>query len=305
MRLELGELLEKCKKHPFRRIAVAAAGDLAVLQAVAAAYKEEIALPILCGDIEKIDFEARLHNIDISAFEIIEAEGEEQSVSIAVSLVRQGRADMLMKGLVHTADLLRGVLNRHSGLREESVLSHVGLIDCPTLSRTLFFTDAAILPYPTLEDKKKLVENAVDAARALGVERPVVAVLAATELVNPNMQATLDAAALTAMNRRRQIQNCLVEGPLAFDTAISADASLRKKIDAPAAGQADILLFHNIEAANAAVKSLTVIGGCLMGGIVMGASAPIILASRSDSQESKLYSIAAACAISAVKKHKA
>lgn len=298
LRLEVEALIQTVKQHPIRRIAVAAAGDAPVLQAVAAAYKAGIALPILCGDIEKIDTIARLHNIDISPFEIIETDSDLQAVSIAVSLVRQGRADMLMKGLVQTADLLRGVLDKETGLRGGGILSHVGVLDCPSLDRTLLITDAAIVPYPDLKTKVQLINNAVAVAHALGLEMPTVAPLAAVELVNPNMPSTMDAAALTVMNQRGQIPGCIVDGPLALDVALSPEAACHKGIASPAAGNADILLFHNIDAGNSTMKALTVAAGCLLGGVVMGASAPIVLTSRSDSDQSKLYSISVACTVS-------
>lgn len=295
MRIELPALIERCRQHPPRRIAVAAAGDTPVLQAVSEAYKAGIAQPILCGDIEMIDAAARLHNIDISPFEIIETDSDHQSISIAVSLVREGRADILMKGLVQTADLLRGVLHKETGLRGPGILSHVAAIDSPQLNRTLLLTDCGICTYPDLKTKAQLIQNAVQVAHGLGVERPVVAPLAAVEVVNPDMPATVDAAALALMNSRGQIKGCFVDGPLALDVALSAEAAAHKGLSSEGAGQADILLFHNIEAGNSTYKAMTVIAGCLAGGVVMGAAAPVVLTSRGDSAESKLFSIALAC----------
>lgn len=304
LRVELSALTKRLQEQAPPRVAVAAAGDTPVLEAVAAAYKSGIAVPILCGDIEEIDTCARRRNLDISPFEIIEADSPAQAVSIAVSLVRSGRADMLMKGLVQSADLLRAVLNKETGLRKGDTLkkgaplSHVGVIDCPALGRTLLCTDGGMVPYPDLKTKVQILENAVRAAHALGIGEPLVAPLAAVELVNPDMPATLDACALAMMNRRGQITGCVVDGPLALDVALSAEAAKHKGVDSPAAGKADILLFHNIEAGNSTIKALTVVGGCLQGGVVMGATAPIVLASRSDSMESKLYSIAVAGVVS-------
>lgn len=296
MRIQLPALIERCRSNAPRRLAVAAAGDLPVLQAVAAAYKEGLIQPILCGDIEKIDDAARLHNIDISAFEIIETENDLTAVSIAVSLVREGRADLLMKGLVQTADLLRAVLNKETGLRGSGVISHVAAVDCAPLERTLLLTDCAICTYPDLKTKVQLIGNAVKVAKGLGMECPRVAPLAAVEVVNPDMPATLDAAALVQMNRRGQIRGCVVDGPLALDGALSPEAAAHKGIDSDAAGQANILLFHNIEAGNATYKVFTTVARCLVGGVVMGAAAPIVLTSRADSADSKLFSIALACA---------
>lgn len=295
--MEFSILTERLKQQPPKRIAVAAAEDEAVLKAVSEAYSLGIAVPVLCGDIEKIDAIARRNNIDISAFEIIETDSNLQSAAIAVSLVKTGRADMLMKGLLQTADLLRAVLDKEKGLRTGNVLSHVTACHDEKSRRTWYITDGAMVMYPDLKSKAQLIDNAVTAARALGVDCPKVAVIAALELVNPDMPATLDAAVLTVMNARGQIKNCIVDGPLAFDLAVSADAAKRKGVASAAAGCADILLFHSIEAANSAVKAMTNIGGCLFGGVVMGAAAPIVLTSRSDSHTSKLYSIAIAASI--------
>lgn len=301
MRQDYAALAAKIRRDKPHRIAVAAAGDAPVLQAVTDAYKEGIALPVLCGDIERIDAEARRHNLDISPFEIIETDSDQQAISIAVSLVRQGRADMLMKGLIQTGDLLRAVLDKENGLRAGGVLSHVAVLDCPTLGRTVLLTDSAIVTAPDLKIKAQLIRNAVAVAHALGEPEPAVAPLAALELVNPDMPATLDAAALRVMNERGQITGCVVDGPLALDGALSAEAAGHKGLRSPAAGRADILLTHNIEAGNSVMKTFTVVAGALMGGIVMGAAAPIVLTSRSDSRESKLYAIAVACAVSGSK----
>lgn len=295
--MELSILTEKLRQNPPKKIAVAAAEDEAVLKAVAEAYRLGMAMPVLCGDIDKIDGIARLNNIDISAFEIIETDNDLQSAAIAVSLVRSGRADMLMKGLLQTADLLRAVLDEEKGLRTGNILSHVSACHDEKINKTWFLTDGAMVMYPDLKTKARLIDNAVTAVRALGVETPKVAAIAAFELVNPEMPATLDAAALTVMNARGQIKNCIVDGPLAFDLAVSPEAAKHKGISSPAAGCADILLFHNIEAANAAIKAMTNLGGCVFGGVVMGASAPIVLTSRSHSHMSKLYSIAMAATI--------
>jgi phosphate butyryltransferase len=302
MRLEA--LLDKTRQSTPRRIAVAAAQDIHVLRAVAEAYLQGIALPVLCGDLERIDALARLHHIDISPFEIVEAESDGQAIAMAVSLVRDGRADVLMKGIVSTADLLRAVLDKQTGLRGAGILSHVGMLYVPYLDRTLYLTDGGIVPYPDVETKAAIVRNAVSVARAMGGETPRVAVLAAMELVNPKMPASLDAALLAAMNRRGQIRDCVVDGPLSMDLALSPEAAAIKGVASDVAGKADILLFHSIEAANAVTKAFVFGMGCAMGGLIVGATAPIVLTSRADSAETKLLSIAAAihCA-GAIKKY--
>ena len=299
-------------------IAVAAAGDEAVLKAVAEARERGIADAILCGDKGEIESIAENADIRLSDFEIFPADDSVAAARAAVSLVRGGKANMLMKGQVQTADLLRAVLDKESGLRGrpggsggsggpsgtggmggpgDALLSHVAVVDSPILNRAIIITDGAMVPYPSLKNKVSIVENAVRAAKGLGVETPKVAPIAAVEVVNPDMPATLDAAALTVMNLRGQIRGCIIDGPLAMDLAISRDAARHKKIDSPVAGEADILLFHNIEAANSVAKTFTNAGKSIFAGIVMGASAPIVLTSRSDSDQSKLYSIACAAMI--------
>lgn len=295
--MNIDELLEGMVLQR-QTVAVAAAEDDAVLQAVCAAHERGIATPILCGDRAKIEAIAAAEALDISTFEIRAAANPLESARAAVALVRQGHADMLMKGRLQTADLLRAVLDRETGLRGQGILSHVGILVSPVLNRRLLVTDGAMVPYPDLQQKAAILGNAVAAARRLGIERPMVAALAAVEVVNPQMQATVDAALLAAMNRRGQIADCLVDGPLALDLAISPEAARHKGIDSEVAGQADILLFPAIEAANSTVKAFTIGGGCLFGGVIVGAAAPIVLTSRSDSGQSKLYSIACAAAIS-------
>jgi phosphate butyryltransferase len=295
--MELNALIAKLKEKPPKRVAVAAAEDDVVLMAVAEAAKLGIAVPVLCGNAGKIKALAAETGVDISGFELVKTENDQQSAAAAVTLVRDGKADMLMKGLLQTADLLRAVLNKENGLRGGGILSHVAAIHSEAMGRTWIVTDGGMVMYPDLKTKAQLIESAVKVARGLGVEMPKVAVLAAVETINPEMPATLDAAALTAMNRRGQIKNCVVDGPLAFDLAVSPEAVKHKKVDSPVAGQADILLFPNIEAGNAVVKAMTNIGGCIFGGVVMGASAPVVMTSRSDSDISKLYSIAIAASV--------
>jgi len=295
--MDFENIIGKIKPSKMKTVAVAAAEDDVVLKAVVAAHKMGIATPILCGNTAAIKNIADREALDISAFEIAHAEPFE-AARAAVAFVREGKAHMLMKGSLQTSDLLRAVLDKENGLRGSGVLSHVSILHSPILNRQLFLTDAAIVMYPDLKTKVKLIENAVNAASGLGIDCPRVAVLAAVELVNPDMPATLDAACLTSMNRRGQIKDCIVDGPLAMDLALSEEAVHHKGIDSQVAGKADILLFHNIEAANSALKVFTHAGNCLFGGAVIGASAPVILASRSDSDQSKLYSIACAASIS-------
>ena len=297
--MHVNEMIDQLSLSENGIIAVAAAEDEVVLGAVCQAQKRGFAHAILCGNEERITSIARQHNLDISDCEIAKAETKIEAAQTAVSLVRQKKANMLMKGMLQTADLLRAVLDKENGLRKQETLSHVSIINSPIMERMFLLTDAAMVPYPDLQTKVRLIENAVSAARGMGIACPKIAPLAAVEVVNPNMPATIDAAALSMMNRRKQISNCIIDGPLAMDAALSEAAAHHKSIDSPVAGQADILLFHNIEAANSALKVFTNAGNCLFGGVVMGAAVPIIVASRSDSEYSKLYSIICASAISA------
>lgn len=277
--------------------AVAEAQDGAVLAAVRGAFDRGLATAVLVGDPAAIRREADAAGVDISPFEVVPAASGEEAARVAVSLVRDGKAGILMKGLLQTATLMRAVLDRETGLRAGRVLSHVAALHSVPLGRMFLLTDAAMVPYPDLKTKAELIRNAVEAARGLGVERPRVAAVAAIELVNPDMPATLDAALLTMMNRRGQIGGCVVDGPLAMDLAVSEDAARRKGIESDVAGRADILLMHNIDVANSVCKTFSFAGDCLFGGLIMGASAPIVLASRADSFENKLYSLALAAAV--------
>jgi len=296
--MEFETIMKELPVSSKKTAAVAAAEDEYVLQTACRAYESGIVQPILCGRKSEIKSLADRCRLDISRFEIIDARDGKQAAQEAVSLVKQEKADMLMKGLIQTSDLLRVILDKEKGLRTGKVLSHVSIINSPILNRVLLITDAAVIPYPDLSLKTEMIRNAVAAANGLGIRCPKVAPLAAVEVVNPDMPATVDAALLTVMNHRGQIADCIVDGPLSLDLAISPEAAVHKKVSSDVAGKADILLFHNIEAANSTVKTFTIAGNCLFGGVVMGASAPVILTSRSDSAQSKLYSIACAALIS-------
>jgi phosphate butyryltransferase len=289
------DILMEMKPEAPKMIAVAAAEDKTVLQALCEAYKMGFAEPILCGPVAKIKENAAALNLDISKFQIVDIASPSASASAAVSLVRNGHADILMKGLIQTADMLRAVLHREEGIRGAGVISHISVLYSEARDRTILLTDAAMLTNPDLKTKVEMVKNAVLFANKLGINNPRVAPLAAVEVVNPDMQATIDAAALTQMNRRGQINGCIIDGPLAFDVAVSESAAEKKGLLSDVAGNADILLFHNIDAGNSTLKSMVHFGDFIFGGILMGAKAPIIVNSRSDSEISKLFSIACAC----------
>ncbi|HML31848.1 phosphate butyryltransferase [Sporomusa sphaeroides] len=278
-----------------KTVAVAAAQDKPVLEAVFAALERGIARPLLVGDEVKIRMLASEMGRDLSNITVLNETEPKKAALRASRLVRDGQADFLMKGLLQTADLLKAVLDKENGLRSGSMLSHVTIIEVASYDRLLFLTDAAMVMYPDLKQKAELIQNAVTVARAMGVMMPKVAGIAAVELVNPDMPPTLDAALLTQMNRRGQITDCLVDGPLQLDTAISAEAALHKGIKgSEVAGHADILLAPNIEVGNAIYKTVNQMTSCQIGGLIVGASAPIVLTSRADSARTKLLSIACA-----------
>jgi len=292
--MDFAALLAQTKPPKRQTVAVAAAEDSVVLQTLVDAYKEGIADAVLCGDETRIREIAQAKGIDISPFAIMHAADEKKAAAAAVAAVREGKADMLMKGLLQTSSLLKAVLDKEHGLRGSGLISHVAVTYSPILDRTLFLSDGGMITYPDLAAKAKIIDNAVLAAKGMGVVLPKVAVLAAVETVNPDMQPTIDAAALTQMNRRGQIKGCIVDGPLAMDVALSPYAAEHKGIKSEVAGYADILIFPNIEAGNCALKIFTCAANGIFGGVVMGAAAPIVLSSRGDSEQGKLFSIACA-----------
>lgn len=292
----INEIIDAAKQRPNRRLAVAAAEDEHVLQAVAEAVKLDMVEAVLVGDEGKIRELAGKIGFDLSEgkVEVVNAADPAKSAAEAVKMVSSGNADVLMKGNVATGTLLKAVLNKEYGLRTGRILSHVAIFEPPVYGKLLLVTDAAMNVAPDLKTKVDMINNAVSTMRSLGIERPKVAVVAAVETVNPDMSATLDAAALTQMARRNQIKDCDVDGPLALDNAVSAEAAKQKKIESPVAGQADIILTPDIEAGNVLYKSLAFLAGCNSSSIITGSRAPIVLTSRADSEHAKLASIALA-----------
>lgn len=288
------EVLVKVKERPIKKVAVAVAQDEPVLEAIRDAMAEGIAQAVLVGDKEKIEEAACKVNMSLDGVEIINEKDNSKACLTAVELVSSKKADMVMKGLVDTATFLRAVLNKEKGLRTGKVLSHVAVFDVPALKRIILLTDAAMNIAPDLVAKKQILENAVGIASAIGIEMPKVAPVCAVEVVNPDMQPTIDAAVLSKMNERGQIKGCIVDGPLAIDNALSMEAAKHKGIKSPVAGQADIILVPNIETGNVMYKTLVYTANAKNGGILAGAAAPVILTSRADSPESKLFSIALA-----------
>lgn len=289
------EIFQKLKELPRKIVAVAAAEDEPVLEAVDFCRRNSVADAILVGDEGKIRAIAAELGIDLTGWQIIDETDPARAALRAVELVSTGQADMMMKGLIDTKSFLRAVLNKEVGLRTGNLITHVGVFDLPQYDRLLYITDAAFTMYPTLEQKVAIINNAVSLAHALGNELPKVAPVCAVEVVNPDMPPTLDAQELTRMNEAGEIAGCQVYGPLAFDNAIDREAAVHKKITHPVAGAADIFLMANIEAGNAVFKALTyTCQGERHGGILMGAAAPVIVTSRADSFEAKVNSIALA-----------
>jgi phosphate butyryltransferase len=268
--------------------------DPASIVAASEAATAGLIVPILVGPRARIDAAAATAGIDISAFRLVDAPHSHAAADQAVALVRSGEARLLMKGSLHTDELMAAVVARETGLRTERRTSHVYLMDVPEHPRPLLITDAAINIAPTLEEKADIIRNAIDLAHVIGIACPRVAILAAVETVNPAMRSTLDAAALCKMAERGQISGGILDGPLAFDNAISPEAASKKGITSAVAGLADILVVPDLEAGNMLAKQLTFLAGADAAGIVMGARVPIILTSRADSQRTRIASCALA-----------
>jgi phosphotransacetylase/acyl dehydratase len=293
-RVHLHRLLGAAKNHPPLRTAVVHPVDKTSLSGVVAAAAEGLIVPLLIGPEHKIRAVAEAENIDLSSYQLIATEHSHAAAARAVELARAGEVAALMKGSLHTDELLRAVVDRDAGLRTERRLSHVFAFDVPTYARPLLITDAAINVSPTLAHKRDIAQNAIDFAHALGIECPKLAVLSAVETVTPSIASTLDAAALCKMADRGQIKGGLIDGPLAFDNAVSPEAVAIKGIVSPVAGQADILLVPDLEAGNMLAKQLEYLGGAEGAGIVLGARVPIVLTSRADDTISRLASCALA-----------
>jgi len=288
------QLLERCKSLEPIPTAVAHPCDETSLSGAVEAASKGLIVPILVGPREKIQSAANSAGIDLSTFEIVDAPHSHASAAKAVALLREAKAELLMKGSLHTDELMGAVVSRDGGLRTARRISHAFVMDVPTYHKVLIVTDGAINIAPTLEDKVDICQNAIDLAVALGREWPSVAILAAVETVTSKMPATIDAAALCKMAERGQIKGGILDGPLAFDNAISKDAAKTKGIQSDVAGDPDILLAPDLEAGNILAKQLTFLAKADSAGIVLGARVPIILTSRADSVRSRIASCAVA-----------
>ena len=293
------QLLERCRGLAPVPTAVAYPCEETALAGAIDAGTQGLIVPILVGPAATIAEIAKAKNIDLGGVQIVDVAESHASAAKAVELIRQGKAELLMKGSLHSDELLGAVIARETGLRTGRRLSHVFLMDVPTYHKVLIVTDAAINIAPTLEDKVDICQNAIDLARTFGVERPKVAILAAVETVNSKMPATIDAAALCKMAERGQIKGGLLDGPLAFDNAISRDAAKMKGITSEVAGDPDILLAPDLEAGNMMAKQLSFLANADSAGLVLGARVPIILTSRADSLRSRI----ASCAVAVLAAH--
>ena len=297
MNKNFDELFAKVKGISKKRVSVAVAQDEPVLEAIKEVVHEGLVEAILVGNKEEIEKIAKTIGMDLNQVEIVDEKDIKKAALKAVEIVSSGKADMVMKGLVDTATFLRSVLNKEIGLRTGKLMSHVAVFDLEKMDRLLFLTDAAFNTYPDLKAKKDMIGNAVQVANACGIDMPKVAVVAPVEVVNPDMQATVDAALLAKMSDRGQIKGCVVDGPFALDNAISEEAAHHKGITSPVAGKADILLLPSIDVANVMYKTLTYMSNSKNGGVLVGTSAPVILTSRADSFHTKVNSIILAALI--------
>jgi phosphate butyryltransferase len=283
---------------PMRKLVLAAAQDQHSLGAVIRAWKDKIIEPILVGDKESIQNICSANNYDIEGVRIIHEPDMEMAVEMSVRMVNNKQADVLMKGKLGTSTLLKHVLNKEWGLRTGNLLSHFALFEVETYHKVIAVTDVAMNIAPNLKDKISIINNSVNCLIKLGYNMPKVAVLGAVEMVNESMEATLDAALLSKMNQRDQIRNCIIDGPLAFDNAVSLESAQHKGIRSEVAGDTDLLLMPNIEVGNVLYKSLVFFARAKVAAVILGARVPIVLTSRSDSEQAKYDSILLSAAAS-------
>ncbi|MBN2899468.1 MAG: bifunctional enoyl-CoA hydratase/phosphate acetyltransferase [Clostridia bacterium] len=296
----LKELLAVAKEQKTMRLVVAAAQDSDVLIAVCKAAEEGIIEPVLVGDIAGIKSVAAENNLDVSSYEMVEAVELEEAAKKAVAIVKDGKGDFIMKGLIDTSILLKAVVDREHGLRTDNLISHVMIYEVPSYHKMIMLTDGGMNITPNLEDKKSIINNSIIVGKALGIETLKIACLAAKEKVHPKMQATVDAAELEKMSKEGAFgEGVIVEGPLAFDLAISKEAAEHKGFKSEIAGDTDVLMVPTIEMGNGIGKTMTYFANASSAGVIMGAKVPVVLVSRADSYEAKLNSIALGSVIAA------
>ncbi len=295
----LDEIVEAVKSRKKRVLSVAYGQDVHTLQAVERGVREGLFNAINFASKKEVKRVASENGIDVSLFEIVDVPDEKEAIRQAVRAVKEKRADVLMKGFCQTANYMRGILDKEEGLLPPgNILSHTTVIEISTYPKLLVVSDVAVIPFPDLKMKVQMINYNANIVRKFGIAVPKVAVIAAVETVNLKMQATIDGALLSKMNERGQISGCVVDGPLALDLAVSKESALIKKVKSEVAGDADILIFPNIETGNVFYKSATKLGNAKIAAVVTGATAPAVLTSRGDSEESKFYSLALAAFIS-------
>lgn len=292
------QLVDRVKSSKNRKISVAVAQDADVLEALQRAKKANLADAILVGDQKKISRIAQENKVNIEKFEVIDVKEETKAVVVAIDLIRNGKADILMKGLCSTAILMKAVLDKEKGLRQPGLLSHLGIFEIQTYPKLILMSDAGLNILPTLDEKLKIIENAVFVAKKLAISKPKVAMITAVEKINPErMPATADAAIIAKMSERGQFPGFIVDGPLALDNAFSKKSCQIKGIHSEVGGVTDIAIVPNIEAGNIFYKLMSYLAGARTAGIIIGAKVPIVLPSRADSDDTKFLSIATAANI--------
>lgn len=286
------EIIDRVKiSSTKKRMVIAAAGEEHTLQAALDARKEGIITPILVGDKLEIDRILKCLNETVPDEDIYDISDVKEAAEKAVELIREGKGDFLMKGFLDTSVILKAVVNKEKGLGKDGVMSHFTMFQVPNYHKILVAVDGGMVTYPTLEQKKFIIENTVEVLKSYGYEKPKVGVLSCVEKVNPKMPETLEADALVKMNKEGKLTECIVAGPISYDCAISSEVAKLKKFDNPVAGDADILVAPNIHAGNIMGKMLTITCGAKMAGFIVGAKCPIVLTSRGSSAEEKYLSI--------------
>lgn len=288
---DFDQLTEIALGGPRKKIIVVSAHDPHTLEGVCEACRRGIADPILLGKEKLIREIIQKETLDFPSVTIIDSPGDREAAKAAVRMIRDGQADVLMKGNCRTADLLKEVVHKDTGLRRSHIMSHVGVFQIPGYHKLVAITDGGMIPHPTLEEKKELINNGVELLKALGYTMPKVACLAAGEDVNANAPETLHGAKLKEMNEKGEIRDCIVEGPISYDLAMSKEAAEAKHYHSPVVGDGDILLVPDMAAGNILAKSWTITCGGIMSGVIAGAGAPIVLASRGASTKEKFLSI--------------
>lgn len=286
------ELIAKVQNNDSKkRVAVAAAHDEHTLEAVFRAAKDKLVEPVLIGDKEKIKKILKNLNVEFDEDSIISTNSDQEAAEKTVELINENKADFIMKGKLQTADLLKAVVNKEKGLRTGKVMSHVAILEVPTYHKLISITDGGMMMYPDVEEKKQIIENAVDVFLAMGYECPKVAVLAAVETVNPKMPETVDADLLKKMNQDGMIKNCLVEGPISVDLTLNKESAEIKGFNSPVTGDADILIAPNITTGNIMSKAILELAHGKMAGMIVGAKVPVVLTSRGATSEEKYLSL--------------